>query len=416
MSIENTFPKEWERRRLGDVVDNFDRKRKPLSGGQRERIKGEYPYCGANGIVDHINGYLFDGEYVLLAEDGGYWGALENSSYLMAGQFWVNNHAHILRAKDGIAINQFVMYLLNFMNINPFIGGDSRGKLTQAIMNALPVALPTLTEQKQIARVLGQIESAIKMQDNLIRVTTELKKALMQKLFTEGLYGEKQKQTEIGPMPESWEVVQMEAVISEPMLNGAFIKKPKYGSGLPFVNVVDIYESAFIDFRALERIDIAEQSVKKHLLKENDIVFVRSSLKREGIGQSCLIRGLTEPAFYDCHLIKIAPDVSKVLPEYLVYFWRSDVGKRELIQRSKTTTMTTINQTNLSEARMPLPSVKEQKEIANIFSTFDKKIRASERKKRTYQTLFKALLSQLMTGQIRVKDLSPKTQSEAVTA
>jgi type I restriction enzyme S subunit len=92
------LPENWEIVRLGDAVEVHDSKRIPLSEMERANRKGIYPYCGANGIIDYIDEYIFDGEYILLAEDGGAYGKFENTAYLMNGKFWVNNHAHIMRA------------------------------------------------------------------------------------------------------------------------------------------------------------------------------------------------------------------------------------------------------------------------------------------------------------------------------
>ena len=130
-----TTTTKWETKRLGDVTENYDRLRKPVNSLERAKMRGEYPYCGANGVVDHVNSYIFDGEYVLLAEDGGYWGGGENSAYLMNGKFWVNNHAHILKAKEQYTDNHYLWFILNFLDISPLIGGDARGKLTQALMS-----------------------------------------------------------------------------------------------------------------------------------------------------------------------------------------------------------------------------------------------------------------------------------------
>ena len=109
------IPKDWEVKRLGEVVEIHDKERIPLSELQRREMKSNprYPYCGANGIIDYIDDYIFDGEFVLLAEDGGYWGPSESSAYIMRGKFWANNHVHVLKSIDGV-INS--VYLCNSLN------------------------------------------------------------------------------------------------------------------------------------------------------------------------------------------------------------------------------------------------------------------------------------------------------------
>ena len=138
------LPDGWTSKELQDVVEIHNTKRQPLNGREREGRKGGFPYCGANGVVDYIDDYRFDGEYVLIAEDGGYWGKHQPSSYIMRGKFWVNNHAHVVCAKDGETTNVFFSHILNYLNIDPFIGGDARGKLTKAILTQLAIPLPPL--------------------------------------------------------------------------------------------------------------------------------------------------------------------------------------------------------------------------------------------------------------------------------
>ena len=178
------LPEEWEVVRLGDVVDIYDNLRIPLSAKQRANMQGEYPYCGANGVVDYINDYIFDGEYVLLAEDGGYWGAFETSAYIMNGKFWVNNHAHVLQGKAGVLINHFLMYTLNFMDLTGYVGGTTRGKLTQSEMKKIPIPLPPLEEQKRIAEMLSTIDAAIENERRYLRVLEKCKKWMLDNLLT----------------------------------------------------------------------------------------------------------------------------------------------------------------------------------------------------------------------------------------
>ena len=136
-----SFPEHWEVMPLENVVNIFDKQRIPLNEAHRQQMQGEYPYCGANGVVDYVNDYIFDGEHILLAEDGGYWSSFENSAYLMSGKFWVNNHAHVLQAKQNLSHNYFLMCQLNYLDIKPFITGTTRGKLNQGMMKRVPLVL-----------------------------------------------------------------------------------------------------------------------------------------------------------------------------------------------------------------------------------------------------------------------------------
>jgi type I restriction enzyme S subunit len=168
---------------LGDVVDIFDSRRIPLSADVRARRSGPYPYYGANGVVDHIDDYLFEGEHVLLAEDGGYWGRGEACAYLVDGRFWVNNHAHILRAREGVADNAFLVFLLNSLDLNGHISGSTRGKLTQGVLRTIPLSLPILAEQRRIARILSTIQLARTTELNAAAALADVRNGLNRTLF-----------------------------------------------------------------------------------------------------------------------------------------------------------------------------------------------------------------------------------------
>lgn len=414
-----SIPQEWQLVRLEEIADKLKAGGTPKTTN-KSYWDGDIPLVKVEDVVNS-NKYL-ERTNLYITKQG-----LDNSSaYLLppnsivftmygtAGEVAINKMS-VAPTQNVLGIiksdkvdTEFLYYALKFSKtraLELIVDRTIFKHFTLAKAKNLLIALPSSSEQSNIVKTLSIIQSAIEIQEKIIQSTTELKKALMQKLFTEGLKGEPRKETEIGLVPKSWEVVPMSKVIIDAIQNGAFIKKPKYGKGILYVNVEDIYESAFISYDSLQRIDVTLESIKNYLLKENDIVFVRSSLKRDGIGQSCLIVNLKEPTFYDCHLIKISPNQDKIMPEYLVYYWRSSLGKTELIRRSKTTTMTTINQQSLAQAMLPLPPIREQKEISNILDGIDRKIGIALSKKTVFTTLFKSMLHHLMTGQIRVKDL-----------
>ena len=150
-----------------------------------------------------------------------------------------------------------------------------------------------------------------------------------------------------GTSPEPWPEIRLSDLICGKLQNGAFVQEPVKGRGLLFANVVNMYGSVHLDYQNLERLNVEESENERYKLNDGDVLVVRSSLKRDGIGQSCIATNIPETVFYDCHLIRVVPDKTKVFPEFLSFYWRSPVGKQDLVNRSKTTTMTTINQAGL---------------------------------------------------------------------
>ena len=176
------IPEEWEVVRLENVVEIWDKYRVPVK--EQDRKPGPFPYCGANGIIDYIAGYTHDGEFVLLAEDGGFFGPFENSAYIMRGKFWANNHVHILKAIEGILINEFLMYCLNFMDLTPFLTGSTRPKLTQENTRKIPLPLPPIQEQQRIAEILTTIDRKLEIERNEKAKLERIKQGLMDLLLT----------------------------------------------------------------------------------------------------------------------------------------------------------------------------------------------------------------------------------------
>ncbi len=178
------IPAHWRVVKLGEVVNVHDSKRVPLNAAQRKRMKGRYPYCGANGVLDYVSDYLFDGEYVLLAEDGGYWGSYQSSAYIMRGKFWVNNHAHVIQTITRVSDNKFLMDVLNYLDLDPYISGTTRGKLNQGIMKNITIPLPPLPEQQEIARILQTVDRKLKAEEARKQALEVMFKTLLHDLMT----------------------------------------------------------------------------------------------------------------------------------------------------------------------------------------------------------------------------------------
>ena len=178
------FTDEWIKCELLTVCNVLDNKRVPLNDEQR--TSGTYPYCGANGIVDYIDRYIFDEDLILIAEDGGNFDQYETRpiAYWMSGKYWVNNHAHVLKAKN--EYNQrYIFYQLEHKDITDYIVGGTRTKLTRAQLDKIEISMPsTYAEQQAIATILSDMDKEIadlEAQRDKYRL---LKSGMMQKLLT----------------------------------------------------------------------------------------------------------------------------------------------------------------------------------------------------------------------------------------
>ena len=179
-----SLPEGWKRVKLGEIVNIFDSKRIPLDEEYRANIKGEYPYCGATGIIDYIKDYIFEGEFVLIAEDGGKFGAFEDTAYIINGKFWVNNHAHIVKGKENFLENRYLKNFINYIDVTTYISGSTREKLNQAILRSILLPLPPLPEQQLIADVLSQVDEVIEKEIQYKEKLERIKEGLMEDLLT----------------------------------------------------------------------------------------------------------------------------------------------------------------------------------------------------------------------------------------
>jgi len=156
--VFSEFEEKYEKVQLKDIVDNFDGKRVPVKASDRESMSGEYPYYGASGIIDYVDDYLFDGEYLLISEDGANLTVRKYPiAFIANGKFWVNNHAHIVNAKIDISTNRFMEYAFAYTYISSYITGSAQPKMSQGKMNIIEFAIPPLEKQKKIVAYLDDI-------------------------------------------------------------------------------------------------------------------------------------------------------------------------------------------------------------------------------------------------------------------
>ena len=143
--------------KMSEIGNNLDKKRKPITAGKRE--PGQIPYYGASGIVDYVKDYLFDGDYLLVSEDGA---NLLTRTYPIAfsihGKTWVNNHAHVIEFKER-ATRKYVEYYLNSIDLSPWISAGAQPKLTQDSLNKLTIPVPPLAEQQKIVSILDRFDT-----------------------------------------------------------------------------------------------------------------------------------------------------------------------------------------------------------------------------------------------------------------
>ncbi len=182
---------------LGEVVVFLDHLRRPVKSN--ERNPGPYPYFGANGQQGTIDGFLFDEPLVLLAEDGGHFDTPDRGiAYRISGRTWVNNHAHVLRARAGVDRDYLYRVLENF-DARPYLTGSTRAKLTKGSASRFPIPLPALADQKRIAAVLDQVDTLRAKRREAIALLDDLTRSVFLDMFGDPLVN-----------PQGWDRLRME--------------------------------------------------------------------------------------------------------------------------------------------------------------------------------------------------------------
>ena len=320
-----------------------------------------------------------------------------------AQRCYYQNHLHRLRVTNDRADAQFSVYWFwyafdvaklyfgrgNFTTIPNL----SRSKLAE-----LPMALPPLPEQKKIAHILSTVQRAIEAQEQIIQTTTELKKALMHKLFTEGMRGEPRKQTEIGLMPESWEIARVETAFQ--IQQGKQIsKKNRVGENQrPFLRTKNVFWNR-LDLRELDQMHFSDSEEIKLKMKSGDILLCEGG----DIGRTAMWKEEVDNCYHQNHLHRLRAIPSRIIPQYGVYwFWNAFELSKLYFGRGNVTTIPNLSQSKLSELPMAIPSLEEQRQISYTLDACEAKIGTAMRKVNSLKDLFRTLLHELMTAKIRV--------------
>jgi len=245
------------------------------------------------------------------------------------------------------------------------------------------------------------VQRAIEQQNRLIALTTELKKALMHKLFTEGTRGEPQKQTEIGPIPESWEVVELGNVLSVAQY-GLSVRADDDGA-YPMLRMTNQVDGKIVP-HDLKFVDLGYEELCKFRVLPGDVLFNRTN-SFDLVGRTA-IYDLDGDYVFASYLIRLRMNAEGLNPYFLNHYFNWEVTQLRL----KSIATRAVSQSNISATRLkrfviPLPVIEEQTEIIENLALLDTARSHHQKVKDSFRDLFRTLLHQLMTAEIRVNDL-----------
>jgi type I restriction enzyme S subunit len=360
------IPAHWEVKKLAWLTKCLDGRRRPLNAEERGRMQGDYPYWGANSIVDYVDRWLFDEELVLLGEDGApFFDRDKTVAFHVSGKIWVNNHTHVLR--PGRNTNAaFLAYTLNAVDFGAFIGGATRDKLTQGDMNGIPIQCPSIEEQRAIAgfldRETAKINALVAKKERLIGLLQEKRTAIITRAVTKGLDPNvpmKDSGVEwLGKIPAQWEVWRLKHA-SGGLTVGVVVNPSQYvsPSGVPFLRGVDVTEGRILMDRIQFMTETANQMHSKSVLREGDLVSIRVGYP----GVTAVI-----PAELDgsnCASLLITRRSPRFRSELICYLMNSAIGKAQFKMLQDGAAQEQINVSDAVDFLVPLPPLKEQVDI-----------------------------------------------------
>lgn len=282
-------------------------------------------------------------------------------------------------------------------------GSTGRQRLSLKILKDTRIYLPSLSEQHTIAKILQQIRSSIETRHKQLVIEQERRDILLERILTYGLRNESRKETSIGMAPSGWKIISLGEIST--LRNGINFSRNQKGKGVLTVDVLNMYSPGIcVDCDNLYRVDVDWK--EHHLLKKNDILFVRSSLKQEGIGWPALFTGYSEPVSFCGFLIRtrINPDFN-INTKYLINYLRYYKIRDFLISHSGKVAVTNISQSNISAVPVLVPSLEEQNEISELLDTIDLVISKLNNEVRLLEEFFQTILEELMSGRLPVQSL-----------
>ena len=334
---------EWEQRKLGDVVEFLDTMRKPLEGAKR--IPGPYPYYGASGIVDYVDGYLFDEELILLSEDGA---NITDRNYpvcfLACGKYWVNNHAHVLRTKQENE-NNFICNSLERKDYTQYNTGMAMPKLNKETCKKIPISCPGFEEQKKIGDYFRSFDRLITLHQ---RNPCNLNKFMAFEW----------EQRKLGELASSFEYG----------LNAA---AKEYDGENKYIRITDIDDNTH-EFLTdnLTSPDIELTGADNYKLTEGDILFARTGAS---VGKSYIYKNSDGLVYYAGFLIR-----ARIKEEYDAEFvfqnTLTDRYNKYIAVTSQRSGQPGVNAQEYAEFEIKVPKKEEQTKIGTYFRNIDRLI------------------------------------------
>ncbi|MFV8481878.1 restriction endonuclease subunit S [Mycoplasma sp. SK341A] len=383
------FEEEWKTNRLCEVALKFDNLRIPVS--ESLRIKGPYPYYGANGVQDYVSGFTHNGEFVLIAEDG----ANDLDSYpsnYVNGKFWANNHVHVLQGFKDTLDNKFLNYSFTNVSFKPLLTGGDRAKLTAGALDTINIKVPIFNEQRKIGSLLNNIDQLLLSQKSKLEKLQIIKQSLLNKMFA----SDNQKMPEIRfqGFKNNWNNKEIGSFGD--WLAGTSLENQFCTSGTH--KVVNI-GSFGPDFKYNDQglhINLNNEN-KRFLLDKDDLVMILNDKTLEGrIIGSVLLIDKDNTYLYNQRIQRLSINKAQYDSNYLFFLINNMRNHDILYKKSQGNTQIYLNWSVVSKINFLVSEqLDEQQKIGQFFSSLDSLIHSQEQKLEKLNNIKQALLEKM---------------------
>lgn len=396
----------WQIKKLGEVVEVLDNLRKPINSTERlKRIEGKkindlFPYFGATGQVGWIDSYLTDGEFVLVGEDGApFLDNFKNKAYKIFGKTWVNNHAHILKGKEDLTLNSFILYYLNSIDYRQYVNGTTRLKLTKGSLIEIPFPVPPLETQHAIVSKIEELFSELDQGIADLKTAQKQLKVYRQSVLKHAFEGKlTNKNVKKCELPEGWEVAELKDVCV--VKRGKSKHRPRnapelYGGNYPFIQTGDIRNAN-------------GGYIKKYSQTYSEIGLQQSKLWPKGTLCITIAANIGETAILDfdaCFpdsVVGLLTNEKLLFNKFLNYFFIS--FKQKLEELAPATAQKNINVNILENIKLPITSLEEQhlivQEIESRLSVADKMEESIQESLQKAEAFRQSILKKAFSGEL----------------
>lgn len=369
------IPAGWTSRPLRECVEILDRHRVPINAEERERRRegkppdALYPYFGATGQIDLIDGFIFDEELVLLGEDGApFLDRDRPKAYRVSGRCWVNNHAHVLRPRQDVVHGAYLCAYLNHFDYGGYVTGSTRLKLTQAAMQSIPVLLAPLHEQKRIAAKLDRLFAAIGIckarLDAIPNIIERLRQSVIAAATSRELMRKWTGRVGVGrDQPTDFPVKRLAALLSEPLRGGRSVAD---GEGAEVLRLTSL-KRLYVDLTETKHGRWSVEEARSFFVQGDDFLISRGSGSRHLVGRGALVQPDPGKIAFPDTLIRVRVDPRQILPRYLSIAWSSQTVRRQIEGIARMSAgIWKVRQVDLEKVCLAVPSLDEQIQIIRI--------------------------------------------------